>query len=147
MQTFATPHPPAGKALRVSLWLVQVLMFAAFLLFGLQKLLMAPESLAAMWHTQWPLEHPLLLRATGLIDVIGGLGLLLPALTRIRPGLTVLAALGCVLLQLAAIVFHSARGEFAALPLNAVLLPLVAFILWGRGRRAPIAPRVPGVAS
>ncbi len=143
MPTFAIPHPPAGKALRTSLWIAQVLMFAAFLLFGFQKLAMAPEALAAMWQTQWPVQHPMLLRVTGLIDVAGGLGLLLPALTRIRPSLTVLAALGCVLLQLAAIVFHSVRGEFAALPLNAVLLPLVAFILWGRGRRAPIKPRRP----
>lgn len=141
MQTFAIPHPPAGKALRVSLWIAQGLMFAAFLLFGLQKLSMAPEALATMWQTQWPVEHPMLLRVTGLIDVAGGLGLLLPALTRVRPNLTVLAALGCVLLQLAAIVFHSTRGEFTALPLNAVLLPLVTFILWGRGRRAPIEPR------
>lgn len=141
MQTFAPSHPPAGKALRTSLWIAQVLMFAAFLLFGFQKLAMAPEALAAMWQTQWPMEHPMLLRVTGLIDVAGGLGLLLPALTRIRPSLTVLAALGCVLLQLAAIVFHSVRGEFAALPLNAVLLPLVAFILWGRGRRALIEQR------
>ncbi|NYF19969.1 putative membrane protein YphA (DoxX/SURF4 family) [Xanthomonas sp. JAI131] len=140
MQIFVTSQPAAGKALRISLWIVQTLMFLAFLLFGFQKLFMAPEALAAMWHSSWPVEHPLLLHVTGAIDVAGGLGLLLPALTRIRPNLTVLAALGCVLLQLAAIAFHSMRGEFAALPLNAVLLPLAAFILWGR-RQVPISPR------
>lgn len=142
MQTCVASHPPAGKALRIGLWAVQALMSVAFVLFGLQKLFTAPEALAAMWHTPWPVEYPWLLRATGVIDAIGGLGLLLPALTRILPGLSVAAALGCVLLQLAAIAFHVMRGEFAALPLNAVLLALVGFILWGR-RRAPIAPRAP----
>ena len=51
------------------------------------------------------------------------------------------AALGCLVLQIFAIVFHSVRGEWAALPLNFILLAVVAFILWGRGRRVPIEPR------
>ncbi|AJC83002.1 DoxX family protein (plasmid) [Rhizobium etli bv. phaseoli str. IE4803] len=55
--------------------------------------------------------------------------------------LTVLAAIGCVLLQIAAMIFHLSRGEAPALPLNVILLGLSAFILWGRGRRAPVTPR------
>ncbi|WP_105385154.1 DoxX family protein [Neorhizobium alkalisoli] len=79
--------PPAGKMLRISLWSVQTLMCAAFILFGLQKLFMPVEALAAMWQTQWPIEYPSLLRFTGLIDVAGGIGVLLPTLTRIQPRL------------------------------------------------------------
>jgi hypothetical protein len=45
------------------------------------------------------------------------------------------------LLQVCAIIFHATRGEFAALPLNFILLPLVAYILWGRAKRAPVAAR------
>jgi hypothetical protein len=45
------------------------------------------------------------------------------------------------LLRVCAIIFHATRGEFAALPLNFILLPLVAFILWGRAKRAPVAAR------
>ncbi|WP_105373318.1 DoxX family protein [Neorhizobium huautlense] len=137
----STPNPPAGKTLRISLWIAQTLASAAFVLFGSQKLFMPAEALAAMWQTQWPVEYPTLLRLTGLIDVAGGIGILLPALTRIQPRMTVLAALGCTLLQVCAIVFHATRSEFAALPLNFILLPLVAFILWGRGKRTPVAPR------
>ncbi|MCF3640303.1 DoxX family protein [Rhizobium sp. TRM95111] len=139
--TVSTHIRPAGKILQISLWSVQTLMFAAFILFGFQKLFMPAEALAAMWQTQWPVEYPTLLRFTGLIDAAGGIGILLPALTRIQPRLTVLAALGCTLLQICAIIFHATRGEFAALPLNLILLPLVAFILWGRGKRAPVASR------
>ncbi|NGO54248.1 DoxX family protein [Mesorhizobium camelthorni] len=144
MQGFASPsaNPQAGKFLRISLWTAQVLIFAAFILFGLQKLFMPAEALTAMWQTPWPVEYPGLLRFTGLIDAAGGIGILLPALTRIQPRLTILAALGCALLQISAIIFHSTRGEFAALPLNFILLTFVSFILWGRRKRAPILPRM-----
>jgi hypothetical protein len=130
----------AGKPLQIALWAAQALIFTAFTLFGFMKVFMPVEQLAAMWG--WPGEVPVwFLRLMGVIDVAGGVGVLVPALTRIQPRLTVLAALGCVLLQIAAIIFHSSRGEFAALPLNFILLPLTAFILWGRGKRAPILPR------
>ncbi|WP_348524782.1 DoxX family protein [Mesorhizobium huakuii] len=67
--------------------------------------------------------------------------MLLPALIRIQPRLTVLAALGCVLLQIAATIFHLSRGEASALPLNIILLALSAFILWGRAKKDPIPSR------
>ncbi len=63
-------------------------------------------------------------------------------LTRIRPGLTPLAALGFVTIQILAIGFHVVRGEIASsAPLNALLLGLSLFVLWGRTKKAPISPR------
>jgi hypothetical protein len=44
-------------------------------------------------------------------------------------------------LQVFAITLHVSRGEAAVTPLNLVLLALAVFVLWGRGRKAPIAPR------
>ncbi|MEZ2223838.1 DoxX family protein [Rhizobium sp. RCC_161_2] len=137
----STSVPPVAKILQISLWTVQTLLFVTFLVFGYQKLFMPAEALAAMWGTPWPTQYPTLLRLTGIVDAAGGLGILLPAFTRIQPRLTVLAALGCAVLQIFAITFHASRGEFAALPLNFVLLPLVVFVLWGRGKKAPISPR------
>ena len=81
-------------------------------------------------------------RVIGLIDLAGGIGILLPALTRILPRLTVMAALGCAVLQVFALTFHLSRGEAVVTPLNFVLLALALFVLWGRGRKAPIAPRL-----
>ncbi|MBB4115404.1 ammonia channel protein AmtB [Rhizobium sp. BK226] len=131
---------PVGKWLQIGLWAAQVLIFAAFTLFGCMKFFMPVDQLAAMW--VWPGDVPVwFLRLMGIIDFAGGVGVLLPALTRIQPRLTVLAALGCALLQIAAMIFHLSRGEAPAVPLNVILLALSAFILWGRGRRAPIAPR------
>ena len=72
---------------------------------------------------------------------VGGIGVLVPSLTRIRPGLAVTAALGCAALQVSAIAFHVSRGEAANTPFNAVLVALALFVAWGRRSRAPITPR------
>jgi hypothetical protein len=84
---------------------------------------------------------PSFLYATAAFDILGGFGLLLPSITRIKPGLTVLAALGCVALQASAIVFHFSRGEGVNTPFNFLLVALALFVAWGRSWRAPISPR------
>lgn len=85
---------------------------------------------------------PTFVRMIGLIDLAGGLGLILPSLTRILPGLTVIAALGCIVLQVLAAGFHGFRGEFAVLPLNALLLGLERNGLVTRTIYPTIPPRV-----
>jgi len=140
MSTTTTNSASPSQALRIGLWTAQVLIFLAFGAAGLMKLFMPISELAAMM--VWPGEYsPAFVRIIGLIDLAGGVGILLPALTRIRPGLTVLAALGCVALQICAIIFHISRGEAAVTPANFVLLALAAFVLWGRSRKAPVLPR------
>ena len=136
------PRPIAAQpsqALNIGLWAVQVLLFITFTGTALWKLLTPIPKLAALipWAGQ---VSPAFMYATGVIDLCGGLGILLPTLTRIKPGLTVLAALGCAALQLCAIVFHVSRGEAANTPFNFVLVALSLFVAWGR-RTQPRAPR------
>jgi hypothetical protein len=140
MSTTALETVSPGRALRIGLWVAQGLIFFVFASAGLVKLLTPIPQLAAMmpWAGQY---SEAFVRSIGLIDLAGGIGILLPALTRILPRLTVLAALGCTVLQMFALVFHISRGEAAVTPLNFVLLALSLFVLWGRGRKAPIAPR------
>lgn len=131
---------PPGRALQIGLWCAQVVICVLFVLFGYMKLFMPVTTLADMWI--WPGQLPeWFLRLMGAVDAAGGIGVLLPALTRVQPRLTLWAALGCTLLQICAIIFHLSRGEAAAIPLNIVLLTLSVFILWGRAKKAPIAPR------
>ena len=138
MSSLASPAP--GNSLRASLWLAQSLVALVFVASGLAKLFMPMPELTAMM--RWPGEYPAaFVRGIGVIDLAGGLGILLPSALRIRPRLTVLAALGCVVLQGLAIGFHASRGEWTVLPLNLVLLPLCVFVLWGRGKRLPVTPR------
>jgi uncharacterized membrane protein len=135
-----TSTPTAGKPLRIGLWAAQSIAAMIFIAAGFTKLTTPIPELVAM--IPWTGEFTeTFVRVIGLIDLAGGLGLLLPSVTRVQPRLTVLAALGCVALQGIAFGFHVSRGEFDVLPLNVVLLSLSAFVLWGRGKRLPISPR------
>ncbi len=128
---------PAG-ALHRGLWIVQSLLAVIFIGTAFWKLLTPIPKLAAMipWAGQ---VSPAFLYMTAFFDLCGGIGLVLPAATRIKPQLTVLAALGCAALQASAIVFHISRGEGSHTPFNFSLVALALFVAWGRRVRAPIA--------
>lgn len=133
-------RPGAGAALRGGLWLAQGLLALTYLWAASMKLGKSPAELASVipWAAQ---SSEIFVRAIGMVDLAAGLGILLPALTRIAPRLTVAAALGASALQVCAMVFHLSRGEAMVLPMNIVLLALSLFVAWGRARKAPIAPR------
>lgn len=132
--------PAAHQALNTGLWVVQVLLFITFAGTALWKVLTPIPQLAAMipWAGQVPAAF---MYGTAAIDLLGGVGVLLPALTRIKPGLTAPAALGCAALQICAIVFHLSRGEAVNTPFNFLLVALSLFVAWGRRSKAPILPR------
>jgi hypothetical protein len=129
-----------SKALGIALWIVQGLLALTFVGTGFWKIATPIPELAVKM--PWMGEvSPSFLYATALFDILAGVGVLVPSLTRIRPGLTVLAALGCVALMVGAIVFHVLRGEAANTPFNFFLVALALFVAWGRHSKAPIAPR------
>jgi hypothetical protein len=141
--TTASPQRRAtqpSKGIRISLWIVQSLLALTFVGTGIWKLATPVPVLAAKmpWMGQ---VSPNFLYATAVFDILGGLGVLLPTVARTKPGLTVLAAFGCVALQASAIVFHISRGEAANTPFNFLLVALSFFVAWGRHSRARIAPR------
>jgi len=131
--------PAKGRALPVAPWGTQGLLAPFFVYAGVSKLFTPVEQLATM--IPWTGEYGALVTIAGTADLAGGLGILLPLLTRIQPRLTVLAALGLIVLQVLAAVFHLSRGEFAVVSVNAVLIGLSAFVHWGRAKARPIAPR------
>ena len=120
-----------APVLRIGLWIAQLLVGIPFVMIGFMKLTTHITELAKVipWAGQLPV---LFVRSIGLVDIAGGVGIVVPALTRIKPELTVWAAAGCVALQVCAIVFHVSRGEAAFTPLNFVFLALAAFVYWGR---------------
>lgn len=124
-----------GKPLNIALWAAQILLAAAFGAFGFMKAFGDLTALTAMmrWIASVPAWLP---RAIGALELLGAAGVILPALTRIRPALTPLAALGFAAIQLLAIAFHASRGETAhTIGLNLALLALAIFVAWGRGHR------------
>jgi len=125
----------------IGLWVAQVILAAVYVMAGFMKLTQPIDALVASGMSYAGDYPELLTRFIGTMEVLGALGIIVPAATRIAPRLTPLAALGFSIIQILAIGLHSSRGEFQVLPVNLVLLALSLFVLWGRLRKAPIAPR------
>ncbi len=128
------------KVIHISLWVAQVLLGSMFIMFGAMKALQPIDHLSPMM--PWVNDAPsALVRFIGISEVLGGIGLLLPALLRIKPILTPFAALGLALIQVLAAIFHISRGETSLIGMNFVLLSIALFIVWGRMKKAPIEPK------
>jgi hypothetical protein len=124
--------------MNIVLWVVQGLLAAAYVLAGGMKLIQPIDALGKRmdWVRAVP---PALVRSIGAAETLGAIGLILPMVTRILPGLTVAAASGLVLVQLSAASFHLSRGEGSRVPGNVVLLLLAVFVVIGRLAISPVA--------
>jgi len=110
-----------------ALWVVQGLLALLFLFAGGMKLVLPLEAL------QDPVALPgLFVRCIGVAEVLGALGLILPGLLRMRPGLTPLAAAGLVSLMCPASLATAAGGPRAPALIPAVVGLLAAFVAYGR---------------
>ena len=116
------------------LWTLQALLALFFALAsGAPKLLLTQDMLG-MW---MPLPDAFV-KFIGVAEVLGALGLILPALTRARPGLTLLAAGGLVFVTLSATVYQLAGGRVANALFALGLGGVVAIVAYGRWRLAPL---------
>lgn len=121
------------------LWILQVLLGIQFIAVGIMHFAV-PDGLPAQMEWMYELSDTLHVISGGA-EILGGLGLILPAATRIMPQLTPAAAAGLVLVMLGAIVFHVGRGEFINVGTNVVLAALLAYVAVGRARRVPLTAR------
>ena len=118
--------------MNIVLWVVQILLALAFLMAGTLKATQPIDKLAARMQWVNSLRPPRLVRVIGLLEVLGAIGLILPAVTGILPWLTPLAAGGLVLTMIGAMMLHARRSEVAHIAPNVILLLLAAFIVVGR---------------
>lgn len=140
LTTGALPASPA-QGWNTGLWAAQIALALLYLMAAYMHGVMAPGDLAKMGAV-WATEAPVwLLRFIGVVELLGAIGVILPAAMRIAPHLSVWAAAGLLAIQALAIPFHAVRGEWDALPFNLIYVALALFVLWGRSRKAPIAPR------
>lgn len=122
---------PFVTSLDFWLWAAAALLAFAYLASGLMKATRPIPALAQMM--RWPGDYPVpFVRFIGIVDVLGGLGLVLPLATGILVWLSPVAALCLVLLQVLAVGFHLMRREAVILPVNVLLLVLAVFVAWGR---------------
>ena len=117
-----------------ALWIIQVLLALLFLFAGGMKLILPIDKMTG------PVALPgWFLRFIGVTEVLGGLGLILPTLTRIRPGLTPLAACGLVIIMIGATVVTVIGGDVWPALLPVVVGLLLVFVAYNRWRMVRVA--------
>ena len=129
--------------MNIVLWILQVLLALAFFLAGGMKLMQPIDQLGQMM--AWVNDSPaMLVRFIGLAEVLGALGLILPAATRIKPILTPIAAAALAVVMILAALTHIVRGEMGDFVAPVVLLIMCAFVAYGRFKLVPIAEKGQG---
>ena len=122
--------------MNIILWILQIFLGLYFVAIGVMHFVIPPGLPAQM---AWMYElQPWLHWVSGIAEILGGIGLILPSLTRIRPQLTVWAALGLVAVMIGAMIWHLTRGETQNIGFNILLAALLAFIAYGRYKLQPI---------
>jgi uncharacterized membrane protein YphA (DoxX/SURF4 family) len=125
--------------MNILLWVLQIVFGLYFTGVGIMHFIIPPGLPAAMG---WMYElSPVLHWFSGIAEILGGLGLILPGLTKIQTRLTPLAALGLVLVMLGAAVWHVQRGEVSNIFLNLINAAILGFIAYGRWKLVPLKER------
>jgi hypothetical protein len=121
------------NAVDIALWIAQGLLALVYLAAGGLKVVRAREKLVASGNFDWMKDSSDAgVKAVGLVEILGALGVILPWLTGIAPILTPIAAIGLVVVQIGALRVHLVRNERQPLPANVLLLLLAAFVAAGR---------------
>lgn len=124
-----------GYAVNIALWIAQGLLGLVYLAAGGLKVVRPRERLVASGNFEWMKDSSDAgVKAVGLVEILGALGVILPWLTGIAPILTPIAAVGLVVVQIGALRVHLVRNERQPLPANVLLLLLAGFAAVGRFR-------------
>lgn len=118
--------------MNVFLWIMQGVVALAFAAFGVTHAFRIEEARSRP-RMAWMNDIPRgLWTFIGVAEILGAIGLILPAITGIWPWLTPLAALGLGVIMLLAAGFHATRREYQIIVPNVVLLALTAVVAYGR---------------
>ena len=120
--------------MNIALWILQALLGALFIFAGGIKLITPMEEMMK----QMPMALPgWFVLFTGVVELLGAIGVILPWLLRIRPGLTPLAAAGLVIVMIGATAYTLAAGQVGSALMPLVVGILAAFVAYGRWRLTP----------
>jgi uncharacterized membrane protein len=111
-------------------WIAQAIAALAFGVHG-YTLLFRPAQ--ALRQYPWAGDVPdSMKRLIGTAELLGAIGVIVPAVTKILPWLTPLAALGLTAIMVLAAVFHITRREWLGVLFNLVLGAIAAFVAYAR---------------
>ncbi len=125
--------------MNILLWILQIALGLYFFAIGVMHFAV-PPGLPAPMHWMYELS-PIIHYISGAAEILGGLGLILPAVTQIQTRLVPLAASGLTLVMIGAMIFHIQRGEMANIGMNLFLAILLAFVAYGRWKISPLTDR------
>jgi uncharacterized membrane protein YphA (DoxX/SURF4 family) len=123
--------------MNILLWVLQILLAVAFFAHGWLFLSPPPALLEQINASIRPAFRIFI----GVAEVLAAVGLTLPGITRVVPGLVPAAAAGLMIVMIGATIFHVMRGEFSSAAITAVLLGLATFVAYMRWRVRPILSR------
>ncbi|MFN8156988.1 MAG: DoxX family protein [Candidatus Nanopelagicales bacterium] len=118
--------------MNIALWVVTILLLLVFLASGAMKIAQPKEKLGERlpWTEDFSAGQ---IKGIGAIEVLGALGLVLPAIGGIAPILVPVAATGLAIVMVVATIMHVRRGDPAAAAITTIVLALLsAFVAWGR---------------
>jgi len=120
--------------MNTALWTVAGLLAVVYVASGGLKVIRRKERIAATGPAAAWVEDfaPGSIKVIGALEVLGGLGLVLPALVGIAPELVPLAALGLAMIMVGAAVTRLSRREYTLMAVDLTYLALIAFVAWGR---------------
>ena len=120
-----------------ALWILQILLGLLFLFSGSMKFVMSVAEMTKdmPWMPGWFLHF------IGVMEILGGFGLVLPSLLRIRPGLTPLAAACLVIIMIGATVITLSVTGIGPAMIPLIVGILCVFVAYGRWRLAPLSAR------
>jgi uncharacterized membrane protein YphA (DoxX/SURF4 family) len=122
--------------MKIALWIVSVLLVLVFIGSGLMKVFA---------FDQFAQKAPSLADSRGLVtfigvmEIAGGIGLIVPRLTGIMPVLTTWAAAGLATIMVLATGFHLLHGEYSHIPVTVILFAMAVFVIYGRGFQSRVA--------
>ena len=122
--------------MNILLWVLQIFLGIYFIFTGVIHFIV-PDGLPALMAWMYELD-PALHWFSGIVEIIAGIGLILPGLLKIQPRLTVYAALLLVATMLGATFWHLTRGETSNIGMNILLGVLAAFVAYGRWKLSPL---------
>ena len=119
--------------MNLALWIIAGLLAAVFLLAGSTKLFTSREKLAKAPGGGWVLDFSAgFVKALGAVEILGAVGLILPALLGIAPVLVPLAAVGLATIMVGAAIVTYRRHESIHVLVDVTYLAMAAFVAFGR---------------
>ena len=125
--------------MNILLWVLQIVFGVYFTAVGIMHFIVPPGLPDMM---AWMYDLPQWLHyLSGIAEILGGLGLILPALFRIQTRLVPLASAGLVLVMIGAALYHLLQAEYINIFLNLFIAAIMAFLAYGRWKLVPLSDR------